>query len=111
MADLLDGVGEVDWSSLTHAYGSAEDVPGWLGAMTDPATSAGALDKLDTAVYHQGGAVYSAAVPVVPVLIRFVREPTVPERAGILDVLRCFAALHNELGERTDDVADEMLRR
>lgn len=46
-------VSEIDWSLLEHAYGSAERVPSWLAAMTDPETGAGALDDLDTAVYHQ----------------------------------------------------------
>jgi len=68
VAELLDGISEIDWSVFSHAYGSAEEVPRWLAAMTDPATSADALDDLDSAVYHQGGAVYSAGAAVVPCL-------------------------------------------
>jgi hypothetical protein len=49
VTELLNGVCDIDWSSLRHAYGSAERVPRWLAAMTDPATSAKALDELDTA--------------------------------------------------------------
>ncbi|SNT49879.1 hypothetical protein SAMN05421812_107258 [Asanoa hainanensis] len=99
MAELLDGVSEIDWSALDHAYGSAEDVPRWLAAMTDPATSGGALGDLDAAVYHQGGEVYSAGAAVVPFLIRFATDPAVPGRPDILDLLSCFAALHNEMRE------------
>ncbi|WP_426502790.1 hypothetical protein ACPPVO_34815 [Dactylosporangium sp. McL0621] len=99
MAELLDGVGEVDWSTLRHAYGSAGKVPSWLAAMTDPATSGDALDDLDSAVYHQGGAVYSAGAAVVPFLIRFARDPAVPDRSDILDLVRRFAALHNQMQE------------
>jgi hypothetical protein len=64
--ELLEGISEIDWSTLDHAYGSAEKVPHWLAAMTDPATSADALGDLDSAVYHQGGAVCSASAAVLP---------------------------------------------
>ncbi|MEV4539248.1 hypothetical protein AB0J82_36295 [Asanoa sp. NPDC049518] len=99
MAELLDGVSEIDWSALDHAYGSAERVPLWLAAMTDPATSADALSDLDAAVYHQGGAVYSAGAAVVPFLIRFAMDTAVPERVDILELLTRFAALHNQMRE------------
>jgi hypothetical protein len=99
VAELLDGVGDIDWSTLSHAYGSAERVPAWLAAMTDPATCALALDDLDVAVYHQGGAVCSAGAAVVPFLIRFVVDPRVPGRPDILELLSRFAALQHEMGE------------
>ncbi|PZG22621.1 hypothetical protein C1I95_05020 [Micromonospora craterilacus] len=99
MAGLLDGVSEIDWSALTHAYGSADEVPGWLAAMTNPETCVDALGDLDAAVYHQGGAVYPAGAAVVPFLIRFALAPTVPHRADILDLVCRFAALHHEMRE------------
>jgi hypothetical protein len=99
VAELLDGVSEVDWSTLNHAYGSAEKVPYWLAAMMDPATSADALGDLDAAVYHQGGGMCSAGAAVVPFLIRFARDSAVPGRPDILDLLGRFAALHNEMIE------------
>lgn len=36
---LLDGLDEVDWGSLHHAYGPATDVPGLLRALVDPASA------------------------------------------------------------------------
>jgi len=99
VAGLLDGVSEIDWSALRHAYGSADGVPGWLAAMTDPETSADALGDLDSAVYHQGGAVYSAGAAVVPFLIRFALDPAVPHRPDILDLVGRFAALQREMTE------------
>ena len=44
--------GEVDWSDLVHAYGTATDTPGHLAALTslDPS----AFDHLWGAVLHQG---------------------------------------------------------
>ncbi|BCJ61837.1 hypothetical protein C1I93_00180 [Micromonospora endophytica] len=97
VAGLLDGVSEIDWSALEHAYGSADEVPGWLAAMTDPETCVDALGDLDAAVYHQGGAVYSAGAAVVPFLIRFALDPTVPHRVDILDLVCSFAMLHHEM--------------
>ncbi|GIJ09294.1 hypothetical protein ACFFMR_21945 [Micromonospora andamanensis] len=99
MAGLLDGVHEIDWSALQHAYGSADEVPGWLAAMTDPEICVDALGDLDVAVYHQGGAVYPAGAAVLPFLIRFALDPTVPHRADILDLVCRFAALDREMRE------------
>ena len=99
MVDVLDGLSAVNWSRLRHAYGSAKDVPGRLAAMTDRATSADALDRLDTAVYHQGGTVYPAGAAVLPFLLRFAAEPAIPGRADILELIGRFAALHHEMRE------------
>jgi hypothetical protein len=99
VAGLLDGISEIDWSALEHAYGSADEVPGWLAAMTDQETGTDALGDLDSAVYHQGGAVYPAGAAVVPFLIRFALDQTVPHRPDILDLLCRFAALHHEMDE------------
>jgi len=30
MSDVLAGIEAIDWSSLAHAYGGADDVPGLL---------------------------------------------------------------------------------
>jgi hypothetical protein len=107
VTELLDGVDEIDWPALDHAYGSAEQVPGWLAAMTDQATAVEALGDLDVAVYHQGGAVYSAGAAVVPFLIRFALDPVVSVRTDVLDLICRFAALHNEMREpwRSDPAA------
>jgi hypothetical protein len=53
--ELLDGVSDVDWALLRHAYGAAKQVPEWLAGLLNPMTAAEALDHLDTSIYHQGG--------------------------------------------------------
>jgi hypothetical protein len=33
---VLDGLGDVDWRDLEHAYGPAADVPGQIHALVSP---------------------------------------------------------------------------
>ncbi|OUC96370.1 hypothetical protein CA983_31985, partial [Streptomyces swartbergensis] len=73
---MFRGIDEVDWASLRHAYGSAEDVPGLLRglASADPAEQETALDRMYGAVHHQGG-VYDSTLACVPFLLALaVRE-------------------------------------
>ena len=76
----LDGVDDIPWAGLEHAYGSADDVPGLLRALlsgdADDADGEdgedgedGALDGLFGSLCHQGS-VYPASVYAVPFLAR-----------------------------------------
>ncbi|MGI5346902.1 hypothetical protein ACQEU8_01755 [Streptomyces sp. CA-250714] len=68
---MLDGIEDVDWAALEHAYGPAEDVPGLLRAAgsVDPGVRDEALDELFSALCHQGS-VYSATAAAVPFIAR-----------------------------------------
>ncbi|RKS06362.1 hypothetical protein DFP74_1990 [Nocardiopsis sp. Huas11] len=70
------GVADVPWHTLGHAYGSATDVPELLvtafGADEDAAREA--IDEIDTAVCHQGGAICSAAPAVLPFLVELAAD-------------------------------------
>jgi hypothetical protein len=59
----------VDWAALTHAYGSAEDVPDLIRALysADPEQVDEALGELFSCVLHQGS-VYPATIEAVPFL-------------------------------------------
>ncbi|MEU6955464.1 hypothetical protein [Streptomyces sp. NPDC045714] len=59
------------WASYTHAYGSAEDVPGCLRALAgdDDAAAEEALSELYSSILHQGS-VYEASAKAVPFLAR-----------------------------------------
>lgn len=85
---MFTGIDEVDWASLRHAYGSAEDVPGLLRglASTDPVERAGALDGMYGAVHHQG-TVYDATLACVPFLFALVACEEVAERGGLVELL------------------------
>lgn len=71
LADALTGLDDRPWATLQHAYGSAEDVPAVLRALTDDdAEAAGAaLHELYGNIWHQG-TVYAATVEAVPFLAR-----------------------------------------
>ncbi|MEO0813449.1 MAG: hypothetical protein AAFY60_11340, partial [Myxococcota bacterium] len=83
-----------DWSTLSHAYGPAEDVPELLrGLLSDShATREAALDGLWGVLHHQGD-VYDSTVAAVPYLIAVVQEPRTQDRAKILEVLESLARM------------------
>jgi hypothetical protein len=56
-----------NWKELSHAYGSAEDLPGIISALT-PDPNAPAWDDLWSRVCHQG-TTYSASPAVLPFLL------------------------------------------
>ncbi|MFJ1751340.1 hypothetical protein [Kitasatospora sp. NPDC088134] len=67
-----------DWSRLHHAYGTAEDVPALLAAMTpDPADDT--WGELWSRLYHQGS-VYTASYAALPALTAAARRWPPTER-------------------------------
>ncbi|WP_127353964.1 hypothetical protein [Actinacidiphila soli] len=98
----LDGLDEIPWADLRHAYGSAADVPGMLRGLARPVADserADLLDRLDPSIYHPGDAVHSASAAAVPFLIELASAPAVPSRGAIVELIGRFAALPNEMGE------------
>lgn len=85
---MLERLDEVPWSTLTHAYGSAADVPDLLRALAsaDPDEREAALSELHGNVWHQG-TVYPATPHVVPFLLELLAEPGLEGRAGLLRYL------------------------
>lgn len=85
---MFTGIDEVDWASLRHAYGSAEDVPGLLRglASTDPVERASALDGMYGVVHHQG-TVYDSTLACVPFLLELAVEEGVAERGELVELL------------------------
>ncbi|MFE2851991.1 hypothetical protein ACFXJO_12760 [Streptomyces lavendulae] len=65
----LDGLDARPWSSLSHAYGSAEDIPDLLRALAGADVDAAdeALSELYGSILHQG-TVYAASAEAVPFL-------------------------------------------
>ncbi|MGQ5634909.1 MULTISPECIES: HEAT repeat domain-containing protein [unclassified Streptomyces] len=85
---MFTGIDEVDWASLRHRYGSAQDVPGWLRALAsaDTVERATALDGMYGALHHQGR-VYDSTLACVPFLLSLVARAEVPDRGGIVELL------------------------
>jgi hypothetical protein len=93
--DLPSGVDAIDWANLSHAYGSASDVPELLRAVAsdDPDARRGALWELWGSIHHQG-TVYSASAPSVPFLAQLATTETVPEgdRAQLVALIAAIAS-------------------
>ncbi|MFC0031944.1 hypothetical protein ACFFMM_20715 [Micromonospora chaiyaphumensis] len=85
----LDGI---DWASLTHAYGSAEDVPALIRDLrsSDAEVRGAAMYELYGNIYHQGTR-YEASALAVPFLLELVADPTTPARHEVIQLLSCLA--------------------
>ncbi|MFC8492036.1 HEAT repeat domain-containing protein [Streptomyces sp. NPDC057235] len=85
---MINDLDKTDWASLGHAYGPAEDVPGWLRGMVspDPAVREKAFSRFYGAVLHQGS-VYSSTVASVPFLFAMADDPTTPDRGEVVALL------------------------
>lgn len=91
---MLQGLDEVPWADLEHAYGSAADVPNLLRQLLnpDPKARSQALRTLYGNVFHQGTR-YPATPHVIPFLIEMCASPAVPNRG---DLLRFWGSLITE---------------
>jgi len=68
-------IDEISWDELTHAYGSAEDVPDLIRNLTttDSESFEETIDELFENIWHQG-TVYEATVYALPFLIDILRD-------------------------------------
>ena len=89
---MLEGLDDIDWHSLNHAYGPAEDVPGSLQRTTsdDATTRKEAFHAFYGNIYHQG-TVYQASAYAAPFLISLLGEPMVADKWEILGLLASLA--------------------
>ncbi|MFJ6378381.1 HEAT repeat domain-containing protein [Kitasatospora sp. NPDC092039] len=85
MIDRLEGLDRVDWSSMGHAYGPADEVPLWLEQMASPDADVRerAFSSFYSSVHHQGD-VYSCTAASVPFLFALAGDPQAPDRAAVL---------------------------
>jgi hypothetical protein len=91
VSDLFSGLDfeAVDWGGLTHAYGSAQDVPARLKALVAPDADvrSAALGQLFSSICHQG-TVCPASAPAIPFLARaLVCAPGERAQIGLLMAL------------------------
>ena len=95
---MLEEIDNVDWSSLHHAYGTAEDVPGLIRALISPSKSErdGALYELFGNIWHQG-TVYEATAFAVPFLIDLLNSPSTPDRSAVAMLIASIAGGHGYL--------------
>ncbi|MFI9324809.1 HEAT repeat domain-containing protein [Kitasatospora aureofaciens] len=88
MINNLEGLDLVDWSSMGHAYGPADEVPRWLEQMASPEPDVRerAFSSFYSAAHHQGD-VYSCTAASLPFLFALADDPRVPDRAAVIELL------------------------
>ncbi|MFI8913548.1 PBS lyase [Streptomyces sp. NPDC053513] len=105
---MLTGIEEVDWASLGHAYGPADDVPELLRglASADPAERETALDGMYGAVHHQGD-VYDSTLACIPFLLELVADPAVQDRGCIVELLTSIGGIELDDEEELDELGSD----
>lgn len=108
---IVSDLDQIPWKDLTHAYGSAEDVPDLLRALkTAPPELQGEespLWHLYGNIWHQG-TVYEATAFAVPFLIEIASDPQTLDRKGVLGLLadiakgESYRVCHNNLLNELD---------
>ncbi|WP_406299685.1 hypothetical protein OG948_31390 [Embleya sp. NBC_00888] len=101
---MLVGLDEVDWPTLSHAYGPADDVPELLraAASDDEELRSEAVYELFGTVWHQG-TVYSATPYAVPFVAELARHGP-GHRGDLLHLLACIAGGGAHCGGDADAV-------
>ncbi|MFF4316878.1 HEAT repeat domain-containing protein [Streptomyces sp. NPDC001507] len=85
---MFDGLHDIAWASMEHAYGSAEEVPALLTALRSPDAEERrkALDRFYGAVHHQGS-VYPPTAASLPFLFELAADGATPDRAAVVALL------------------------
>lgn len=97
---LLEGIEQVNWRSLQHAYGPAVDVPNLLRLLlcADPEVVRDAWESLYAHIYHQG-TIYQATGAAVPFLVRMLAADEPPGKIELLNFLADLAAEGSQFNE------------
>lgn len=85
---MWDGLDDIDWASMEHAYGTAEEVPELLRTLRSPDAEARhkALERYYSAVHHQGS-VYPSTAASLPFLLELAADRATPERAAVVELM------------------------
>ncbi|MFF2405833.1 HEAT repeat domain-containing protein [Streptomyces sp. NPDC058092] len=104
---MFAGIDEVDWASMEHAYGPADDVPAMLRGLAsdDPAEREAALDGMYGAVHHQGD-VYACTLACIPFLFELVVDPGIQDRGSVVELLTSIGGIDLD-GDDEDEIDEE----
>ncbi|MBP5866069.1 PBS lyase, partial [Streptomyces sp. LBUM 1484] len=77
---MFEGLDGIDWASMEHAYGTAEEIPALLWALRSPHIEERrmALDRFYGAVHHQGD-VYPCTAASLPFLFELAADGATPD--------------------------------
>lgn len=83
---MLEGLDDIPWSTLEHAYGDAADIPNIIRVLvsSDPGQREWAQDMLDMGPFHQGS-LYSCTPFVVRVLLQIAPVQDTVNLAWVLE--------------------------
>jgi hypothetical protein len=89
---MLEALDDVPWAALSHAYGSAEDVPGLIRSIAfgDREAREAAWNELYGNLWHQG-TVYEASSRAVPFLLEIADQSDTPDLHEVIVYLACLA--------------------
>ncbi|MFH9609991.1 HEAT repeat domain-containing protein [Streptomyces sp. NPDC017448] len=106
---MFSGIDEVDWASMEHAYGPADDVPHLLRGLAsdDPAEREAALDGMYGAVHHQGD-VYACTLACIPYLFELVVDPGVQDRGSVVELLTSIGGFDLDEDDEAEIDEDEI---
>ncbi len=104
MADRHGEFESTPWSSLSHAYGSADDTPRLLARLQQGDKQA--LSSLFGSICHQGS-VYSASFAAAPYLVRIANNEADPTfRASVLILV---GSIHSSTDDRSGGVSSDIM--
>lgn len=88
----FDGLDEIPWHTLTHAYGPAFEVPKDIRRLTSSNAQyrENALWQLFGSIYHQG-TLYPATAAAAPFILQILANTSLPNRAQISELLESLA--------------------
>ncbi|MFK0149747.1 HEAT repeat domain-containing protein [Streptomyces griseus] len=106
---MFSGIDEVDWASMEHAYGPADDVPELLRGLAsqDPAEREAALDGMYGAVHHQGD-VYACTLACIPFLFELAVDPGVQDRGSVVELLTSIGGFDLDEDDEAEIDEDEI---
>ncbi len=85
---MLETIDRIRWSELTHAYGTADDVPSLIRSLLSSREEdrAKALRALWSNIFHQGTR-YQATLHAIPFLFELIENPSVVDRHRVIYLL------------------------
>ena len=90
---MFEKLDSLNWKTLEHAYGSADDAPGQIRNLVSqtPDDRDKALSYFWCKVIHQG-TVCSAAPRTIPFLLEIIESPLANNRAELLEIICALAS-------------------